>query len=222
MTERDHDHRASSSTFAADLAALGDDLQAAVAREIAASRPERNNPERSNHLLDVTYHHEEHPMTDTETTDTTPASDRPVVATTLAPTAGRSTRSRKLIALGALGGALAIGGAAAAAGVFSADTIERGMPGGSAIFAGTDPTCTTSDDVVFECTLAHPPTAEILVDHTDSAQLIVDDESRINGGCRGQDAEGLRWTCYVGDRAVEEGILVAELLGQQLSGPSHG
>ena len=134
----------------------------------------------------------------------------------------RSRRSRRLVAVGAIGGALAIGGAAAAAaGVFSTDTVERGMPGGSVIFTDTDPTCTTSDGIVFDCTLAHAPTAEVLDDYTDAGELIVDDESASTVVAVVWTPRGMHWTCYIGERAVEEGILVADLLGQ-VSGPTSG
>ena len=37
-----------------------------------------------------------------------------------------------------------------------------------------------------------------------SAELFVDKDLNIAGGCRGQSADGLKWTCYVGQRAVDE------------------
>jgi hypothetical protein len=100
--------------------------------------------------------------------------------------------------------------------------LAHGLPGGSVIFVGTDPTCTTDDHVVFECTLSSAPTEEVLGDYTDSAQLFTDADGDIAGGCRGRDREGLHWTCFAGDRAVDEEILVADLLGQHLDGPTRG
>jgi hypothetical protein len=147
-----------------------------------------------------------------------------------------------------LGVALAATGVAAAVGGLSTDEVERGMPGGSWIFIGTDPTCTTSADAVYDCTLANPPRPELtdvsyrridtrrdgswvvspaesphLIDgeYNGRLELVVDDHSRVAGGCVGQDDGGMHWTCYVGERAVAEGIVTAELLGQP-SGPGLG
>jgi hypothetical protein len=168
----------------------------------------------------------------------------------MSPIQFRSSRARRriVIAGGLFGLALAGTGVAAALGGLSTDEVERGMPGGSWILIGTDPTCTTTDDVVYDCTLANPPQPE-RTNGTDRRvnlrpdgssevsppesphlvggaykgrkELIVDDASRIAGGCIGQDDDGRHWTCYVGERAVDEGILVAELLGQP-SGPGVG
>jgi hypothetical protein len=122
-----------------------------------------------------------------------------------------------VVAVGALGA-----GAAVAAGVFSEETVARGMPAGSAMFGGTEPTCALADDgVTYECTLSSLPTAEVLVDYTGSKQLVTIDD-KIAGGCIGQDAEGRRWHCYLGEEAVKQEILVRDLLGQRSYGPSRG
>ena len=134
----------------------------------------------------------------------------------------RRRRTRRWIVAGAAGAVLAVGGVAAATGVFSTDTVERGMPGGSVLFQGTDPSCTTTDDVVFDCTLAHAPTEEVLGDYTGAAEVIVDETSHVNGGCRSIDAEGLRWTCFVGQRAVDEAIISQDFLGELTLGPGRG
>jgi hypothetical protein len=159
-----------------------------------------------------------------------------------------SSHTRRVaIAGGLLGLALAGTGVAAALGQLSTDEVERGMPGGSWILLGTDPTCTTADDVVYDCTLTNPPRPEWtnityrridsrgdgswelgpgsphLIDgeYNGRLELIVDDQSRVAGGCVGQDDAGMHWTCYVGERAVDEGIVGADLLGQP-SGPGRG
>ena len=90
------------------------------------------------------------------------------------------------------------------------------------IFQGTNPSCSSSDGVVFHCTLASAPTAEVLSDYTNAAELFVDPDLNIAGGCRGQSADGLKWTCYLGQRAVDEGILSADLLGQYSPSPGRG
>lgn len=144
-----------------------------------------------------------------------------------------------LIAVIAAGVVLAGAGTAAAVALLTEKTVARGMPGGSAIFEGTDPSCTTTDHVVFDCTLSRAPKSDVLpnsvkqdkpkavsastaTDFTNVKELFVDDQGNIAGGCNGVDAAGLHWVCYAGQRAVAEGIIVQALLGQHLDSPSHG
>ena len=113
-------------------------------------------------------------------------------------------------------------GAAVAAGVFSSETVARGMPAGSAIFGGTEPTCELQDDgITYACTLSSLPTQENIGDHLGAKELITIDH-RIAGGCIGRDHEGRRWDCYLGEEAVKREILVHDLLGQPSYGPSRG
>lgn len=135
----------------------------------------------------------------------------------------RKHRSRTTIAAFAAVGVVVVGaGAAAAVSLLSPDTVERGMPGSSVIFIGTDPTCTTKNSVEFECTLASAPTKEVLGNYAGTKETFNDAGDNIAGGCIGQDAAGLRWTCYVGERAVEMDIIGKNLLGQHTEGPSAG
>lgn len=135
----------------------------------------------------------------------------------------RKQRSRTTIAAFVATGVVAIGGTAAAAvSLLSSDTVEQGMPGSSAIFIGTDPTCTTKDNVEFDCTLAKAPTKEVLDDYTGTKETFTDDKDNIAGGCIGQDSAGLRWTCYAGERAVEMDIISKDFLGQHSQGPAFG
>ena len=135
----------------------------------------------------------------------------------------RKQRSRTTIAAFATAGVLVIGGGAAAAvSLLSSDTVEQGMPGSSGIFIGTDPTCTTKDNVEFDCTLASAPTKEVLDDYKGTKETFTDDEDNIAGGCIGQDSAGLHWTCYAGQRAVEMDIIGPDLLGQHTNGPAAG
>jgi len=191
-----------------DLRALGDALETAIARDI---EHERNTVVALRHV----------PVVHNDT-----AQEAPVLTEihddTSAVTSIRRKRSRRVAVIAGLA-TLAIGGAAAATAYrLSDDEVSKGLPGGSAIFEGTNPSCTSSDGVVFDCTLASAPTVEVLDDYTDTAELFVDANKNIAGGCRGITADGLQWTCYVGDRAVQEGILVADLLGQYAPEPGHG
>jgi hypothetical protein len=185
-----------------DLRSLGDVLERAVANDLAASR---NSSRVARHVsADHSNVIEEDPML---------VSSKPSRA---------RKRSRRVVVIGAVA-VLGIGGAAAAAvSTMSSDEVSRGLPGGSMIFQGTNPSCTSTDDIVFQCTLASAPTQEVLDDYTNSAQLFVDADLNIAGGCRGQSADGLHWTCYLGQRAVDEQILAADLLSQHEAGPGRG
>lgn len=135
----------------------------------------------------------------------------------------RKHRSRTTIAAFAAVGVVTIGaGAAAAVSLLSPDAVEHGMPGGSVIFIGTDPTCTTKNSVEFDCTLATAPTEEVLGNYAGAKETFNDEDDNVAGGCIGQDAAGLQWTCYAGERAVEMDIIGKDLLGQHTEGPSAG
>jgi hypothetical protein len=134
----------------------------------------------------------------------------------------RKQRSRTTIAAFVTVGVVAIGGSAAAAvSLLSSDTVEQGMPGSSAIFIGTDPTCTTKDNVEFDCTLAKAP-GNAINDFTGVKETFTDAKDNIAGGCIGQDAADMRWTCYAGERAVEMDIISRDFLGQHSEGPAVG
>jgi hypothetical protein len=167
-----------SSTTHTDLARIGDELEQAVAAQIAGSIVVRRR---------------------------------------------RKQRSRTTIAAFITTGVVVIGGGAAAAvSLLSADTVEQGMPGSSVIFIDTDPTCTTKNGVEFDCTLAKAPSKEILDSYKGTKETFNDADDNIAGGCVGQDAAGLHWTCYAGTKAVEMDIIGKDLLGQHTSGPAAG
>ena len=44
----------------------------------------------------------------------------------------------------------------------------------------------------------------------------------IAGGCIGRSEDGLRWDCYIGQPAVDRGILTQDFLGEPAIGPSRG
>ena len=135
----------------------------------------------------------------------------------------RKHRSRTTIAALATVGVIAIGGGAAAAvSLLSPDTVEQGMPGSSVIFIDTEPTCTVKNSVEFDCTLAKAPSKEVLDDYTGTKETFNDENDNIAGGCIGQDAAGLHWICYAGERAVEMDIIGKDLLGQHTNGPAAG
>ncbi|GAA3512240.1 hypothetical protein GCM10022234_03520 [Aeromicrobium panaciterrae] len=135
----------------------------------------------------------------------------------------RKQRSRTTIAAFATVGVVVLGaGAAAAVSLLSPDVVEQGMPGSSVIFIDTDPTCTTANNVEFDCTLAKAPSREVLDNYAGAKETFNDADDNIAGGCIGQDAAGLHWTCYAGDRAVEMEIISKDFLGQHTNGPAAG
>lgn len=119
--------------------------------------------------------------------------------------------------------ALVVPTAVVATSLLTPRDIATGMPGGSAIFTGTNPTCVVvTDGVEYRCTLAHAPTVETVPSYLGSKQILQAPDSTISGGCIGTSSDGLHWECYIGDSAVQHGILVKSLLGQPMSGSSHG
>jgi len=132
-------------------------------------------------------------------------------------------RSRLAAAATIAGGVLlAAAGSAAAVALLSGNDVASAMPGSAAVFVGTNPTCTTSDHVTFQCTLQSAPSAEILSTYVGSKETFQDANGNIAGGCIGQDVAGLVWTCYAGQAAVQHGIISPALLGQHESGPASG
>jgi hypothetical protein len=108
------------------------------------------------------------------------------------------------------------GAVAAATGVFTHDHVERGMPNGATMFQGTTPHCTEVEaGVVFDCEVPGGPdkSVERLDDYLGTIEPLSSDDLVISGGCRSQDHEGIRWTCYVGQRAVDEGLIGQDFLG---------
>ena len=137
----------------------------------------------------------------------------------------RKQRSRATVAGFAVAGVVALGAGAAAAGaLLDHRTVETGLPNSGVIFGGTDPSCTvrSGDSEVFDCTLDHAPTVDAGDDFTGRKQSFTDADKKVAGGCIGQDHDGVRWTCYVGERAVEMKIIGRDLLGEYMPEPAAG
>jgi hypothetical protein len=151
---------------------------------------------------------------------------RTIVATTRAMESGHGRAHRVLIVSAAtLLLLLAVVGAGLGARQLLKTTAdeESGLPAGSALFIGTHPTCTAVNDHRFHCVLKSAPTVESIEgSYEGSKMLTVDATKHIDGGCIARSADGLDWDCYLGQAAVEHGILVHDLLGQYQPGPSHG
>jgi hypothetical protein len=137
--------------------------------------------------------------------------------------------SRRLVAVAISLLAMAAVGTAIGARLFSRHDVERFLPQGSLAFSGTHPQCTVLEpDVAYRCHLATTPT-RMTVTGPDGQPAFsgakfgtVSDDGRVNGGCIGLNQAGTEWACYLGERAVAEGIIDADVLGQKQAGPAGG
>ncbi|MGB8860471.1 MAG: hypothetical protein WCC60_14500 [Ilumatobacteraceae bacterium] len=89
------------------------------------------------------------------------------------------------------------------------------LPAGGRI-QGIVPSCTTTDSIVYDCAIAEFPEPGVgtVVDYTGYVTEIVDDTSHVSGGCRSTSADATRYTCYVGQRAIDEQTVDARRLGE--------
>lgn len=113
---------------------------------------------------------------------------------------------------------------AAIAGVALIDSgdVARSLPAGTLALAGTHPICTeVRARVEYDCVLDVPPADEV-ADWAGTVEVAVDRTMHVFGGCRAQDAAGLRWRCYIGHEAVRQGTIAEDLLGQPSPGPASG
>jgi hypothetical protein len=113
---------------------------------------------------------------------------------------------------------VALPGAAVAASVaFGPEEVERGLPAGAEILAGSHPVCHQVEDRVFDCKLTLPHELERPEGATGApitwTSLMVDDDDRIVGSCTTHADEGSVWRCYVGQAAADQHLLDAALLG---------
>jgi hypothetical protein len=134
------------------------------------------------------------------------------------------SRRRRRLQLSVVGviALLVIGaGTAVAGGLFTPKQVATGMPAGAAIFGQTNPSCTLdADGSTYHCALASAPAPEV-TNFTGTKELVAID-GKIAGGCIGQDAAGMHWSCYIGQDAVRHDILVQDLLGQPEPQPGRG
>jgi hypothetical protein len=68
----------------------------------------------------------------------------------------------------------------------------------------------------------HSMRREMADDWFRAAEPSVDSTNHVNGGCRALDATGMTWQCYIGEAAVEEGIISRQFLGERVRGPGVG
>jgi hypothetical protein len=123
------------------------------------------------------------------------------------------------------------------------------MPNGATIFQGTSPQCTEIEDgVVFRChvpggpqriestasyqrlqcpeghvsscfAIGDPKRPEPTANYEGAIEVLSSSDLVVSGGCVGQDRAGTEWLCYVGQRAVDEGLIAQDFLGYQQPAP---
>jgi hypothetical protein len=148
-------------------------------------------------------------------TDPDPLAGTPAAATARP---RRSARARFRRAAAVAAAVVAVPGAALAASVaFGPEDVERGLPAGAEILAGSNPDCHQVETGVFDCTLTLP---QALVDSQGPTgtpltwtSLMVNRDDRITGACRTSSEESSMWRCYVGQAAADERLLDPALLG---------
>ena len=86
------------------------------------------------------------------------------------------------------------------------------LPAGGRI-QGITPSCTTTDSIVYDCAIPEYPANGRGPDMTGFVTIIVDDTSHMSGGCRSTSVDATRFTCYVGQRAIDEETVGADYLG---------
>jgi hypothetical protein len=86
------------------------------------------------------------------------------------------------------------------------------LPAGGRI-QGIAPSCTTTDSIVYDCTIPEYPADGRALDMTGFTTIIVDDTSHVSGGCRATSEEATRFTCFIGQRAIDEQIVGPDYLG---------
>lgn len=86
------------------------------------------------------------------------------------------------------------------------------LPAGGTV-QGFTPSCTTLDGSEYHCEIPDYPTPAGF-DRTGEIQVIVDDTGHLSGGCRAAAPDGTAWTCYVGRRSIDEGVVHPPTLGQ--------
>ena len=153
-------------------------------------------------------------------------------------------RPRRLVIVLAIGLAFVVGGAAIAAGVLkTAAEQERGIVAGHLLFSERTPNCEQRTPTFFRCTLERPPTGMTFYEEIRPSGSrryeegkwrpvsdkflgmnveTVDSTKHVDGGCVSIAADGLTWNCYLGQSAVEHGIISADFLGQYLPEPPTG
>lgn len=135
----------------------------------------------------------------------------------------RRRRVSTRVAVAAVALAIVVPGVAfAATRLVGTEEVEQSLPAGTLSLAGTNPTCTVvRQDVEYHCVLEHAPAPEVS-DWKGTVEPTVDATKHVNGGCRSLTSDGREWQCYVGEVAVEQGIIGPGFLGEYAPAPGVG
>ena len=118
--------------------------------------------------------------------------------------------SRRIVASVAVA-ALALPAAAiAAAQLITPAQVAQSLPAGEVLLEGTQPRCTVLvAGSQYHCVVAKAPGAQ--PDGWAGANEITEDSSGdVSGACISQDSRGTLWTCYVGQAAVDHGLVFSK------------
>lgn len=136
---------------------------------------------------------------------------------------------RFALAFAAIAIVVGAGTVAVASRLLSEGDVERFLPQGATVFVGAEPRChAVEPGIAYRCRLARTPLTMSVTGPDGRPAFMgakfgtVDDASRVNGGCIALNDPGTEWACYIGERAVAEGILDGGVLGQKQTGPAAG
>jgi hypothetical protein len=135
----------------------------------------------------------------------------------------RHTRRRRRVIGGAAALAILLPGGALAANLLSTEDVARSMPAGTKFLVGTTPKCEVVEEgVEYRCTIAGHFESEIDGSLKGTVEPTVDASKHVNGGCRSLTDDGREWSCYVGEKAVEQQIIGKDFLGEYAPAPGVG
>jgi hypothetical protein len=143
-----------------------------------------------------------------------------------APGRSRNRPRRRTLVVALAAAAVVVPGAALGASALISDSeVAGGLPAGTAVLIGTQPTCeTVRAGVEYDCTLASAPSSGDVRagEWQGTVEPIVDHGKRVDGGCRSLNADGTHWSCYIGQEAVRQGTVGPRYLGEPLPAPVRG
>jgi len=133
------------------------------------------------------------------------------------------TRRRRLVAVLAVLAVAVPGLAYAASTLISTGEVAAGLPAGTAMLQGTEPTCSVIHaGVEYHCVLSRLPAQPEVADMKGTVEPTVDATKHVNGGCRSLRSDGREWQCYIGQAAVDQQIVSADFLGEYAPVPGRG
>ena len=99
--------------------------------------------------------------------------------------------------------------------VVSTTTAPHVLPIGGMSLGGQVPLCNELSSDTYRCSLSNPYDASMpeALNEVGLTAWYLNDLAVVAGGCRTTTANSREWLCYVGQRAVDEGIISGALLG---------